>query len=78
MVLKFETGKRAGGVDEIEEEHEEEQKAKAVAADVISFSYMRQLSHEVVPRLFKLREFLKARGDPASINLAKNCHSTIL
>jgi 3-dehydroquinate dehydratase len=77
-VLNFQTGKRDGGVDELEEEHEEAQQMQAAAADVISFVYMRQLNNDVLSRLFKLREYLKVRGDETSIKLAKACHTTIL
>jgi hypothetical protein len=31
-----------------------------------------------VSKLFKLREYLKSKGEQPFLDLAKNCHSTIL
>lgn len=78
MVLKFDTGKKAEGADEADEETEEGERAKAVATDVITFSYMRMVGQDMLARLFKVREFLKASFEPSHIELAKKCHSTIL
>lgn len=79
MILNFQTGKRGGGADEIEDdEMEEAQQMKATATDVLTFVYLKQLSQDVLARLFKLLEYLKARDNPTCIDLAKKCHSTIL
>jgi hypothetical protein len=74
----MQTGKRAGGIDEIEEEHEEAQHMQAAATDTIINVFMRVVYQEVLLRLFKLSDYLKAKGDTGSIELAKNCHSTYL
>lgn len=65
-------------MDEIEEETEQGNQMEAAAKDMIGYFFTRTMNQEVLGRLFKLREYLKSRGDEASIRWAKECHSTIL
>jgi hypothetical protein len=71
-------GKRAGGADEVDDEHEEAQQMHAAATDTITNVCMRALHQEVLVRLFKLRDYLVMKGDSTCVELAKNCHSTYL
>lgn len=80
--MKMQTGKRSGGVDEIDDENEEAQHMEAIAVDTLLNIYMRMLYQDVLTKLFKLNDYLKEKaktsGNASFGNLAKRCHAAYL